>query len=52
MNGLGVKTTQYFRADQILRGFDNEARGIVADEMRKRGVDLQSGMNVSKIENV
>ena len=50
MNGLGVKTTQYFRADQILRGFDNEARGIVADEMRKRGVDLQSGMNVSKIE--
>ena len=50
MRGLGVKTTQYFRADQILRGFDNEARGIIADEMRKRGIDLQAGMNVTKIE--
>ncbi len=52
MNGLGVKTTQYFRADQILRGFDDEARGIIADEMGKRGIDLQAGMNVTKIEKI
>ena len=50
MNGLGVQTTQYYRGAQILRGFDDEARGIVADEMRKRGVDLQCGVNVCKIE--
>ena len=50
MNGLGVKTTQYFRADQILRGFDDEVRGIIADEISKRGIDLQPCMNVAKIE--
>ena len=52
MNGLGVKTTQYFRAGQILRGFDDEARDIIADEMCKRGVDLQADMNVAKIEKI
>ena len=50
MNGLGVQTTQYYRGEQILRGFDDEARGIVADEMCKRGVDLHCGINVRKIE--
>ena len=50
MNGLGVKTTQYYRGEQILRGFDNEARDLVAGEMVKRGVDLRCGLNVKKIE--
>lgn len=50
MNGLGVKTTQYYRGEQILRGFDNEARDLVANEMVKRGVDLHCGLNVEKIE--
>ena len=50
MNGLGVKTTQYYRGEQILRGFDNEARDLVASEMVKRGVDLHCGLNVEKIE--
>lgn len=46
MNGLGVKTTQYYRGAQILRGFDDEARGLVAEEMRQRGVDLHCGTNI------
>ena len=46
MNGLGVKTTQYYRGAQILRGFDDEARGLVAEEMCQRGVDLKTGTNV------
>ncbi|WP_342076249.1 glutathione-disulfide reductase [Yoonia sp. SS1-5] len=50
MNGLGVKTTQYYRSEQILRGFDNEARGIVADGMREKGVDLQVNTNVVSME--
>ncbi len=50
MNGLGVQTTQYYRGEKILRGFDDEARGIVTDEMRKRGVDLKCGVNVCEIE--
>ena len=46
MNGLGVETTQYYRGAQILRGFDDEARGLVAEEMKQRGVDLHTGTNI------
>lgn len=46
MNGLGVKTTQYYRGAQILRGFDEEARGLVCEEMCQRGVDVHLGTNV------
>ncbi|WP_296762426.1 glutathione-disulfide reductase [Sediminimonas sp.] len=46
LNGLGVKVTQYYRGAQILRGFDDEARGLVAEEMQQRGVELHLGTNV------
>ncbi|MGR3636047.1 MAG: glutathione-disulfide reductase [Shimia sp.] len=46
MNGLGVKTTQYYRGAQVLRGFDDEARGLVSEEMCQRGVDLHCGTNI------
>jgi len=46
MNGLGVKTTQYYRGAQILRGFDDEARGLVSEEMCQSGIDLHLGTNV------
>lgn len=49
MNGLGVAVTQYYRGDQILRGFDNEARALVADSMRDSGIDLQLGMNITAL---
>jgi glutathione reductase (NADPH) len=50
MNGLGVKTTQMLRSDQILRGFDDETRGFVADAMRGRGVDLRTNVNAVRIK--
>ncbi|WP_293576779.1 glutathione-disulfide reductase [Phaeobacter sp.] len=46
MNGLGVKTSQYYRGAQILRGFDDEARGLVSEEMCQAGVDLHLGTNI------
>ncbi len=46
MNGLGVKTTQFYRGPQILRGFDDEARNTVAAGMIEAGVDLQVETNV------
>jgi glutathione reductase (NADPH) len=46
MNGLGVKTTQFYRGTQILRGFDQEARDVVAAGMIESGVDLQLETNV------
>ncbi|GAB4543092.1 MAG: glutathione-disulfide reductase [Ruegeria sp.] len=46
MNGLGVKTTQFYRGAQILRGFDDEARGLICEEMCQNGVDVHLGTNV------
>ena len=49
-DGMGVETSQYYRGAQILRGFDGEARGILAESMRARGVKLQVGVDVARIE--
>jgi glutathione reductase (NADPH) len=46
LNGLGVKVTQIYRGAQILRGFDDEARGLIAESLRARGVDLHLGSNI------
>jgi glutathione reductase (NADPH) len=46
LNGLGVKVTQYYRGAQILRGFDDEARGLVSEEMSHNGIDLHLGTNI------
>ncbi len=46
MNGLGVEVTQYYRGAQILRGFDDEARGLVSEEMCQNGINLHLGTNV------
>jgi len=46
MNGLGVKTTQFYRGPQILRGFDQEARDVIAAGMIENGIDLQLETNV------
>ena len=46
LNGLGVEVTQFYRGAQILRGFDDEARGLVAEGMRAKGVDLHLGTNI------
>ena len=50
MNGLGVATTQFYRGEQILRGFDDEARNHLAAQMLLRGVDLRLNVNVVSIE--
>jgi glutathione reductase (NADPH) len=46
MNGLGVEVTQYYRGAQILRGFDDEARGLIAEAMGEQGIDLHVGTNI------
>ncbi|PVA10995.1 glutathione-disulfide reductase [Pelagivirga sediminicola] len=49
LKGLGVAVTQYYRGAQILRGFDEEARGLVSEEMIEGGIDLKLGTNILKI---
>ncbi|MEC3862247.1 FAD-dependent oxidoreductase [Mesobacterium sp. TK19101] len=46
LNGLGVEVTQFYRGAQVLRGFDEEARGLIADSMRENGIDLHCGTNI------
>ncbi len=50
LNGLGVEVTQYYRGAQVLRGFDDEARGLVAEMMREHGVDLHLGTNIVEMK--
>lgn len=46
MNGMGVRVTQFYRGAQILRGFDDEARGHVATAMIENGIRLRCGTNI------
>ena len=48
--GLGVEVTQYYRGAQILRGFDDAARGLIAESMRELGVDLHTGTNIVEMD--
>ncbi len=50
LNGLGVDVTQYYRGAQILRGFDDEARGLVSEEMQQDGINLRLGTNILSLE--
>ena len=50
LNGLGVKVCQFYRGAQILRGFDDEARGHVANAMRVEGIDIHCGTDVMRLE--
>ncbi len=46
LNGMGVEVTQFYRGAQILRGFDDEARGLVAEAMKEQGIGLHLGTNI------
>ena len=48
--GLGAQVTQLYRGEQVLRGFDADVRNFVAAEMRKKGVDVRTGVDVERIE--
>jgi len=49
-NSLGVEVTLVLRADAVLRGFDEDIRLTLGDEMRKRGIRLQTESVVRSIE--
>jgi len=51
-HGLGVETTQLYRGPLFLRGFDDDVRTAVAEEMRKKGLDIRFDSNVAAIEKV
>ncbi|SFG99189.1 NADPH-glutathione reductase [Palleronia marisminoris] len=50
MAGLGVNVTMYLRGGQILNGFDEESRGLVAEMMRGNGIDIHTGTSVVNMD--
>lgn len=48
--GLGSEVTQLYRGDLFLRGFDDDLRRGLAEEMPKKGVDLRFRTIIDKTE--
>ncbi len=51
-HGLGAEVVQLYRGPLFLRGFDDDARAHLAEEMCKRGIDLRFGLVPKRIEAV
>ncbi len=49
-HGLGTNVIQLYRGPHFLRGFDDDVRHHLADEMRKQKVDLRFNANIARIE--
>jgi len=50
LNGMGSEVTLVYRGPLFLRGFDDDVRSTLADEMRKRGIDLRFETLIDRIE--
>ena len=47
---LGVEVTMLLRADQVLRGFDEDIRGALMQELHERGIACHTGVQVARID--
>lgn len=50
--GYGSQTTQIYRGDLWLRGFDKDVREHLVTEYKNQGVDLKFNTNIAKMEKV
>jgi glutathione reductase (NADPH) len=48
--GLGSKVTLVYRGENILRGFDDDVREHLRNEMRNRGITVTCGHTVTEIQ--
>lgn len=51
-HGLGAEVTQLYWGPLFLRGFDDDCRWTLAEEMKRRGIDLRFDADISAIEKV
>ena len=51
-NGLGAKVTLSYRGEEILRGFDDEVRRHLHEEMAAKGIRILVKSNVASVEKV
>lgn len=51
LHGLGVKTTICHRGPKLLRGFDEDIRDFLADELTRKGIDILFNTDIEAIES-
>jgi glutathione reductase (NADPH) len=49
-NGFGAEVVEIIRREQVLRGFDEDLRACLGEEMRGRGIDIRSNAQVARID--
>ena len=49
-NGLGSEVTLVYRGENILRGFDDDVRQHLRNEMQTRGITVTCGHTISSVE--
>jgi glutathione reductase (NADPH) len=49
-NGLGSEVVEIIRRQDVLRGFDEDIRVYLGEEMRKRGIDIRGRTQVERID--
>src|SRR5271166_5800420 len=49
-NGFGSEVVEIIRREHVLRGFDEDLRVYLGEEMRNRGVDIRGGTQVERID--
>jgi len=52
LNGLGAKVTLCYRGEQVLRGFDDDVRAHLHDEMVKKGITVLLHNDVTRIDKL
>jgi glutathione reductase (NADPH) len=50
-HGFGARVTQLYRGPLFLRGFDIDVRKALAEEMRKKKIDLRFEADIARIDN-
>src|SRR5690349_7328308 len=48
--GLGAEVCLIIRGDELLRGFDDDVRVALAQELRARGIDIRARTQIARIE--
>ena len=49
-HGLGVETIQIYRGEMFLRGFDDDSRRFLAEQMQRQGLDLRFHCDIERLD--
>ncbi|HEX7968085.1 MAG TPA: FAD-dependent oxidoreductase, partial [Stellaceae bacterium] len=50
--GLGAEVTLVIRGEDLLRGFDDDLRVALAQELRRRGIDIRARTQITRIDKM